>query len=260
MEYGNQYKYAVLLLLAAGLLFLASCMNDKVLSPEEGTGSQRRADLVVGVEKAHAPWFRAGKDAKGHGIYADLVRELAEKEDLSYVFLEVDPVSAKPALEAGSIDCYLGTLAPAIGEDLGLWQSDPVFQSPLCLAVLQDSAMDGPAGIRDREVAAGRGTQEEGYALSLAGKYGAQPVTFPSERAALNDVEKKISSAAAADYACIRQKEKIFRVLEISDSIQNIHCFYTLNQNECAGRLADGITYLRDSGKLEEIAASIPTA
>ena len=144
----------LLAVLVFGLLLLTSCMNDKVKAPEDGNVSEKTADIIVGVEGEHAPWFYTDKDGRPAGIYADLFRELSKADGFSYAFVEVGPTAARPALKAGTIHCYLGTLVPPTGESLGLWQSDNLFASALCLAVPKDSAITEPAGIKGKEAAA----------------------------------------------------------------------------------------------------------
>ena len=240
------------------ILLLASCMNDKVMGPESGNVSEETADIIVGVEKEHAPWFRTGKDGKGEGIYADLLREMAKKAGFSYAFLEVDPPAAKAALQAGTIHCYLGTLVPPTGEKLGLWQSDLLFHSSLCLAVPRDSTITEPAGIKGKEVAAVKGTPEERYAGFLSGSYHSVPVTFPSQRDVLKDLEQGLSAAAASDFACIKAEEEDCRILEVSDNMKNAHYFFTLKYDGQAKKLAKALKMIKKSGKLEELAGEIP--
>ena len=254
----KRYTRMLLALLFLGLLLLTSCMNDKVKAPEDGNSPEQTADIVVGVERDHAPWFQMDKDSKAAGIYADLFRELSQAGDFTYAFVEVDPAAARPALKAGTIHCYLGTLVPPTGETLGLWQSDVLFASALCLAVPRDSAITEPAGIKGKEAAAVKGTPEERYASNLAGRYKALPVTFPGQRDVFRDVEQGVSAAAASDYACVKEKGEDYRILEVSDSIKNAHCLFTLKYNSQAKKLAKAIKKIKESGKLEEMKSSVP--
>ncbi len=252
------HKYILISLLFALVIALASCMNDKVKAPEDQTESQKPVDVTVGVEKDNSPWFYAGEDGKGKGIYADLVREIMKDQGLSYRFLELDPVAAREALEAGSINCYLGSLLAPVGEELGLWQSQPLFQSALCLAVAKDSGLSGPEDLAGRQLAAAKGGSEERYALALAGKYQAFLVTFPSNRDALADTDQGLSAAAVGDYAWLASKGEAYRILAVSGDQVKVHCFYSLDQAPCAGSLSEGISRLTDSGRLNDLAAQIP--
>lgn len=239
-------------------LLLVSCMDDKVKAPEGENASEKSADIIVGTEKEHAPWFRTGKKGKGEGIYADLLREMSRKGGFSYAFVEVDPTAAKAALQAGSIHCYLGTLVPPTGEKLGLWQSDLLFRSSMCLVVPGDSPITEPAGIQGKEVAAVKGTPEERYAADLSGRYHSYPATFPSQRDVRKDTGQGLSAAAVLDYACIKAAEEDYRVLEVSDNIKNAHYFFTSKYDGRAKKLAKALELIKESGKLEEIVGRIP--
>lgn len=254
----KNFRWMIIPLLFVLLLALASCMNDKVKAPEDQTGSQPAVDVTVGVEKDNHPWFYTGEDSRGKGIYADLVGEIMKDQGLSYRFLELDPVAAREALEAGSINCYLGSLLAPVGEELGLWQSPVLFQSALSLAVPKDSSLSGPADLAGRQIAAAKGGPEERYALILAGKYQADLVTFPSSRDVLADTDQGLSAALAADYAWLKEKGEAWSILESSGDMVKTHCFYTLDQDPCAAKLSEGISRLTDSGRLTEFTALIP--
>ena len=258
MREDKNCKRMLLAVLVFGLLLLTSCMNDKVKAPEDGNVSEKTADIIVGVEGEHPPWFHTDKDGKAVGIYADLFRELSKADGFSYAFVETDPPAARSALKAGTIHCYLGTLVPPTGESLGLWQSDILFDSALCLAVPRDSAITEPAQIKGKEAAAVKGTSEERYASYLAGRYKALPVTFPSRKDVFTDVDQGLSAAAASDYVCVKEKGEAYRILEVSDSIKNAHCLFTLKYDRQAKKLAEALKSLKDSGKLEEIGSSVP--
>ena len=258
MRKERTYRVVTLTVLLLSLLLLVSCMDDKVKAPESGNVSEEMADIIIGVEKEHAPWFWIDKDGKGKGIYADLLREMSKKAGFSYAFLPVDSPAAKAALQAGTIHCYLGSLVPPTGEKLGLWQSDLLFQSSLCLAVPGDSNITEPAGMKGKEAAAVKGTPGERYAVELAGKYHSIPVTFPSQSDVLRDIEQGLSAAAASDFACIKAEGEDYRILEVSDNIKNVHYFFTIKYDGRAKKLAKALKMIRKSGKLEDLAGKIP--
>lgn len=222
-------KYVGVLFLAAALLLMGCSETKEEKTQKEPSGP----DYYVGVEKENAPYYEVGDDGEPAGMYVDLMDALAQRAGFTYAFREMSTAEYIADAENDgsgekSCDFFLGTVEIEPGDASAYVQSDPVYETGLCLLTANGQGLQKMKDLRSMDIASRAATEEETFARYLADKYDAETIVFQNMANVISDLKEGYAQAVVLDKGnadVVIAQDANFKILTISEKYFSIHCF-----------------------------------
>lgn len=254
----KKWKYGLLLLAAA--LMLSGCSKEEETQTET---EPERPDYYVGVEEGNAPYYVLDAEGNASGFYVELMNTLAEQTGFTYEFRAMSAaeyaayaaVSEEGDSDAGEADCdfFLGTLVPEVGDASTYVQSEPVYETGLCLLVNRGQGIRETKDLRSVSVAARAETEEERFSRYLSAKYHADTVVFQDAAGVMSDVGQGYSQAVVLDAgsaASAMGQNANLKLLTTSEKYFSVHRFTASAGQGIPEEIAAGLAQISADGTL----------
>lgn len=261
----KKWKSGILLFVA--VLLMAGCSKTE----EQDTKTEpERPDYYVGVETDNAPYYAVDENGTASGFYVDLMNTLSERAGFTYEF---QPVSAAEytatagadAAEGNSdaagaagqtCDVFLGILEPEVGDSSTFVQSEPVYETGLCLLVKKGQGIRKMKKLRSVSIAARAETEEAVFADYLAASYDAETIVFQDAANVLSDVSQGYSGAMVLDQgnaSLALQQDGTLELLTTSQRYFSVHRFTAAAAEGIPEAFASALEELRADGTLDTL-------
>ena len=251
-------------LLMMGLIFTAvGCGNDrgKEQSAQPPAGEEK-AKLVVGSETTFPPMeFMEGGEYVGFDM--DLIRAIAEAENMEVEINSLGFDALIPAIQTGQIDCAIAAMTINDERKESVDFSEPYFQAGLIVAVKADNNdIKGLEDLEGKKIAAQIGTTGADACNGVKEKDASMEVSiFNSTGEAYMALENGVVDAVINDhpvtmyYVNTDGKDSVKTVGEVFAAQDNYGIAVKKGNTELLNKLNSGLQKVKDDGTYDEIYA-----
>lgn len=252
----KKWKLGALFLTA--VLLLAGCAKAE---EQETAPEPERPDYYVGVEEKNAPYYSADENGNASGYYVDLMNTLSERTGITYEFRTVSAseyaakVQSSSGEDASGISCdlFLGTLEPEVGDTSTYAQSEPVYETGLCVLAAKGQGLRKTSHLRGVTIAARAETEEAVFSDYLAARYDAETIVFQKEADVLADVSQGYLGAMILDEgnaSLALQQDAGLKLLTTSGKYFSVHRFTAAADQGIPEAFASALEELSADGTL----------
>ncbi len=263
----KKWKSGILLFMTVLLMAGCSKTEEQAVKTEP-----ERPDYYVGVETDNAPYYVVDENGTASGFYVDLMNTLSEYAGFTYEFqpmnaaeyaatagvdaAEEDSDVAGADAEGQTCDVFLGTLEPEVGDLSTFVQSEPVYETGLCLLVKKGQGIRKMKKLRSVSIAARAETEEAVFVDYLAASYDAETIVFQDVANVLSDVSQGYSGAMVLDQgnaSLVLQQDETLKLLTTSQRYFSVHRFTAAAAEGIPEAFASALEELRDDGTLDTL-------
>ncbi len=261
---GKKMRLILSGLLIMGLVFAAAGCGNKADNNAQAPGDSNdaRAKLVVGSETTFPPMEFMEK-GEYVGFDMDLIRAIADAEDMDVQINSLGFDALIPAIQTGQIDCAIAAISITDERKESIDFTEPYFQAGLIVAVKADNnEIKGLEDLEGRKIAAQIGTTGADASNGVKEKNSATEVSiFNSTGEAYMALENGVVDAVINDhpvtmyYVNTEGSNKVKTVGEVFAAEDNYGIAVKKGNTELLNKLNDGLQKIRDNGTYDEIYA-----
>ena len=261
---GKKMRLILSGLLIMGLVFAAAGCGNKAdnNAPPAGDSNDARAKLVVGSETTFPPMEFMEK-GEYVGFDMDLIRAIADAEDMDVQINSLGFDALIPAIQTGQIDCAIAAISITDERKESIDFTEPYFQAGLIVAVKADNnEIKGLEDLEGRKIAAQIGTTGADASNGVKEKNSATEVSiFNSNGEEYMELENGVVDAVINDhpvtmyYVNTEGSNKVKTVGEVFAAEDNYGIAVKKGNTELLNKLNDGLQKIRDNGTYDEIYA-----
>ncbi len=247
-------KIGVLLLVLLMTVTLAACggSNESANSATEGD------TVVVATDTTFAPFEFENENGEFVGIDMDLLKAIAEDQNIQYEVKVLGFNAALQAVESGQADAVIAGMSITEERKNKFDFSDPYFDSGVGMAVSKDNEdIKSYEDLNGKTVAIKTGTEGATFAQSIAEQYGFEMITYEDSANMYEAVKSGHAVACFEDYPvlgyAITQGQPLKMVGEL-EAGNSYGVGVRKGENaEFLEKFNAGLKNLKESGKYDEI-------
>lgn len=250
-------KIGVVLLTILMVVSLAACGGGSA-SDDKDSAAGDGETIIVATDTTFAPFEFENDDGEFVGIDMDLLKAIAEDQDIQYEVKVLGFNAALQALESGQADAVMAGMSITEERKNKFDFSDPYFDSGVGMAVSKDNEdIKSYEDLNGQTVAVKTGTEGAAFAESIAEQYGFEMTTYEDSANMYESVKSGHSVACFEDYPVLGyaitqgQPLKMIGELEAGNSY-GVGVRKGENE-EFLKKFNAGLKNLKESGKYDEI-------
>ena len=215
---------------------------------------------AFGTDTAFRPFEYTDETGTLVGIDVELLAAIAEDQGFEYTIEPLGWDASIAACQAGQKDALIaGASITEERMEKGWIFSDGYFNATQCMAVAQDSDIQGFEGLAGLSVAVKTGTESKRYADSLAETYGFTVTTFESSPDIYQAVISGQCAACFDDTPILKDYIKSNNVpLQVVEGTESEGADYGMaifnpEKQELINLFNAGLNHIQENGKYDEI-------
>lgn len=252
-------KWKLGALLFALAVMTAGCSKAE---KQETAPEPEQPDYYVGVEADNAPYYSTDENGTATGFYVDLMNALSERGGFTYEFQNMSAAEYKTVDMKGENNdtseqpdfVFLGTLESEDGDETAYAQSEPVYETGLCLLVKKGQGIRNMNTLRSVDIAARAETEEAVFAGYLAASYDAETIVFQNAADVLSDAAQGYSEAIVLDQgkaSLALQQDDTLKLMTTSEKYFSIHRFTSAAAEGIPETFSSALEEIRADGTLD---------
>lgn len=260
-KYFNLSKVVAWLGCASLVCFLAGCSN----AVESAQDTQANADhkILVGIDRAYAPFAWLDENNEVRGIDIDLWRGVAQHQNLDYKFIARDFDVIMQYLDTGKVDAVISCMNWTSARDKLYDFSAPYYYSSSSVVASDYSGIEDKEDLRGKRIAVKEMTMGEAWAKRYQDEYDFVIESYPTSTEAFMAVHMGLSDFTIVDgpNAQFILNTGMYGGLSIvidslidNDKYNSLHLLVKKGENADVIKNFDaGVKQMRDSGEFAQI-------